>query len=52
MAFAMWNDGLAFAVGILLHQIARRRWLTRNYEGLSRTRKVARLREVVFGSDG
>jgi hypothetical protein len=26
-AFALWNVGLAFVVGILLHQIARRRWL-------------------------
>lgn len=26
-AFALWNVGLAFVVGILLHQIARRGWL-------------------------
>jgi len=26
-AFSLWNVGLAFAVGILLHQIARRGWL-------------------------
>ncbi len=26
-AFALWNVGLAFVVGILLHQIARRDWL-------------------------
>jgi MFS superfamily sulfate permease-like transporter len=26
-AFALWNVGLAFVVGILLHQVARRGWL-------------------------
>ena len=25
-AFALWNVGLAFVVGLLLHQIARRGW--------------------------
>ncbi len=26
-AFSLWNVGLAFVVGILLHQIAQRDWL-------------------------